>query len=322
MQINSRNILLDIIKIIAALLVIGLHCRFLFDYNKILYQITSNGIFKIVIPLFFCINGFFLFDVFKKKGMKKWIKRVGLLYLIWMLIYSYFWIDFKNPNPIKILQTLLYGFNHLWYLIALLIAGFLLYKLQKLSNITLLIMAFFLFVIGVSIQYIGKFHIANSIPLIDKAMNFPPLHRNFLFYGLPFLNIGYVIRKTNFHTKLNKTQTLILLIVSIVLVALDSLINYHYLTYNVVLNMHISFLLVGPILLMVPFVFAIRSNINSKLLSSFSIAIYLVHPLVIFILFKFFKFEPTVLTLITIIISVGVSLALIKLKQRFFKYLV
>ncbi|WP_343914027.1 acyltransferase family protein [Aquimarina litoralis] len=316
----NRNILLDVIKVIAAVLVIGLHCRFLYDHNKIVYQITSNGIFKIVIPLFFCINGFFLFDIFRKKNVNRWFIRVGILYLVWMLIYSPFWIDFKSVNLFKIIQSFLFGFNHLWYLTALLFGGFMLYKFKNLPSSSLLILSIILFITGVTIQYLGKFHVMSNIPLIDKILNFPPFHRSFLFYGFPFLSIGYIIRKQGYHTKFNKIQAIILLVFSYLFVVIDSLLNYYYLTSEIVLNMHFSFLLLAPILLIISFTFTMNSKINSNLLSSFSVGIYLIHPLVIFLIFSLYNLDSISLTVTTIILSFLLSYILIKINTKV-KYL-
>lgn len=322
MQVRQRNILLDSIKIIAALFVIGLHCAFLYEYNKIAYQIFANGIFKIVIPLFFCISGFFLFDVFQKNAIKRWMIRVGILYGIWMLIYGYFWISFQDFNFVKTILKIAIGFNHLWYLNTLLLSGFALYKLQKKSNTLLIFSAVVLFFIGLCIQYLGHFDVFLEQPLLDKIAKYPVVHRNFLFYGLPFLSIGYVIRKTNFHKKLSKTKVLTLLLLSLVLLAIESLINYYFLSYTIVINMHLAFLVAGPALLITAFTFNISSRMDSKILSSYSIAIYLAHPWVIFFIISTcgLKLQPTVLTFTTILISLLLSYMLITLNKKV-KYL-
>jgi len=135
-------------------------------------------------------------------------------------------------------------------------------------------------------------------------------------YALPFVSIGYVIKRSNFHTKLSKQTVFILLISSVLLLILDSLMSFYYLTGEVILNMNLSFLLLGPVLLIVAFTFKVKSNLNSKLLSSYSIAIYLVHPLIIFFIFKIVTLSQTVLTFVTIIVSVIASYVLIQLNRK------
>ena len=316
MQTASRNILLDILKIIVALFVIALHCRFLSDQNEIVYQIFGNGVFKTAIPLFFCVNGFFLLNVFKSDRIKLWAKRVGILYLVWMLIYSYFWTFLNDFNLLKMIAVLLFGLNHLWYLVALFFGGLLLYQLRNASNTVLILIAINLYLIGILFQYLGKLHVFIDQPLLDKILNYPPMHRNFLWYALPFLNIGYVIRRTNFHKKFSKQVVINLLIISFSLLIIDSLISYYYLTGDEILNMNLSFLVLGPVMLISAFTFKIKSNLNSKLLSSYSIAIYLVHPLILFLIINVVPLSPTNLTFATIVGSVIASYILIQLNSK------
>ncbi|MCH2195250.1 acyltransferase [Kordia sp.] len=319
MQTASRNILLDFFKVIAAVLVIAAHCGFLFDYNKMAYHITCNGVFRITIPLFFTVNGFFLYTVFQNDLIKTWIKRIGLLYVIWMLIFSYYWIIPVYENPLRMIPTVLFGFNHLWYLAALFLGGFLLYKLRKLSNTVLLSIAVVVYCIGYTIQTLSNFDVITSPSILVKLIDFPPIHRNFAFFALPFLSIGYVIRRTNFHLKLSKTQTITLLTICFAFLITESTLNY-LVNSDGSFNMSISFLLAGPILLIAAFSFKVTSRVNSKLLSSYSIALYLTHPLIIILVNSFVKLQSTSLTFTTILLSGIVSCLLILLNKKF-KYI-
>lgn len=316
MQKTSRNILLDILKVIAALFVIGTHCGFLFEYSEVASQTITNGIFRIAVPFFFCINGFFLFNVFKDDRIQTWLKRVGILYLIWMLIYTYFWAYLNDFNLLKIIATVLFGFNHLWYLAALLLGGLLLYLLRNVSNNILIIGTFMLFLIGIIIQYVGQLHVFSQQPTVDKLINYPPLHRNFLLFALPLLSIGYVIRRTNFHRKLSKPFVISLVIISLALLVAENLITYYFVTGEAILNTYISYLFLAPALLIAAFSFKVTTKLNSKLLSSYSIALYLIHPLIIFLIVRFFKLDSTPLTFITIILSGIASYALIQLNKK------
>lgn len=320
MQANSRNILLDILKIIAALFVIGTHCGFLFEYSQVASQTITNGIFRIAVPFFFCINGFFLFNVFKNDRIQTWLKRVGILYLIWMLIYTYFWVYLNDFNLLKIIPTVLFGFNHLWYLAALLLGGLVLYQLRNASNTILIVGTFILFLIGISIQYLGQLHVFSEQTTLDKLINYPPLHRNFLLFALPLLSIGYVIRRTNLHTKLSKQFVKQLLIISLILLVAENLITYYFVTGEAILNTYLSYSFLAPTLLIAAFTFKITSNLNSKLLSSYSIALYLIHPLIIFLILRFFELDSTPLTFVTIILS-GIASYLLILLNKKFKYI-
>lgn len=315
-----RNILLDILKVIAALFVIGTHCSFLFDYSEVSFRIVTNGVFRIAVPFFFCVNGFFLFTVFKNGHIQTWLKRVGILYVIWMLIYIYFWTYLQDYNWLKMVLTLVFGFNHLWYLAALLVGGLVLYQIRNASNTVLIVSAFMFLLIGIGIQYLGQLHLFAQQTTIDKLINYPPLHRNFLLFALPLLSIGYVIRRTNFHTKLSKKSVVILLVVSFVLLVAENIIAYYFVTGKVILNTYLSYLFLAPVLLIAAFTFKSTSNINSKLLSSYSIALYLIHPLVLVLIYHFFTLDSATLTLVTVLLS-GIASYLLILLNKKLKYI-
>lgn len=310
----NRNILLDIIKFIVALFVIAVHCQFLIEYNQSVSYLLCNGLFRIAIPLFFCINGFYLFEVFKKNQITKWLKRVSILYVLWMLAYSYFWIP-ASTNPIKIIVTLLFGFNHLWYLAALLLGGFLLYKIRKLSSNILVVISSILFLIGYLIQSLGNFANLTEPSIFAKIVQFPHLYRNFLFYGLPFLSLGYIINSENYFKRFSKKQILNTLFIGFGLLLLESLITYK-INPTAIFNTGLSLFILGPSILIFSFKVKVLSILNSKLLSSYSVALYLIHPFVIYFLYTTLQLEPTVLTISTIILSLFVSYLILLLNRK------
>ncbi|WP_162200423.1 acyltransferase family protein [Kordia jejudonensis] len=311
---------MDIFKVIAALFVIGTHCGFLFEYSEVASQIVTNGIFRIAVPFFFCVNGFFLFTVFKNNRIQTWLKRVGILYVIWMLIYTYFWVHLDDFNLLKMISTFVFGFNHLWYLAALFVGGLILYLLRDTSNTLLIITTSVLFLIGIAIQYVGELHVFSHQPTVDKLMNYPPLHRNFLLFALPLLSIGYVIKRTNIHNNLSKSFVIKLLVISLILLVAENLVTYYFITGEAILNTYVSYVFLAPALLITAFTFKSISNLNSKLLSSYSIALYLIHPLIIFLILRFFKLDSTPLTFITIMLA-GVASYLLMLLNKKVKYI-
>jgi hypothetical protein len=232
-----------------------------------------------------------------------------------MLIFAYFWLPPIYTNPLKVAATFIFGFNHLWYLAALFPAGFLLYGIRKCSNKTLLIGAVVLYLTGYTIQTLGNLNAFSEPSIVTKLVNYSPIHRNFLFFALPFLSIGYVFRRANFHQKVTKTKVITALIASFILLIVESLISFYMYT-EATFNMSISFLLFGPALFLTAFAFSINSKLNGKTISSFSIAIYLVHPVIIVINEHLLKLESTYLTFVTIIGTWIASYLLIQLNKK------
>ena len=52
----QRNSTLDILKFIMAIMVVGLHARFLFETSSLGYHLTVQGIFRLAVPIFLLIN--------------------------------------------------------------------------------------------------------------------------------------------------------------------------------------------------------------------------------------------------------------------------
>lgn len=126
-KINTRNITLDIIRLVALLFVISVH----FFMNSKFYSVKVSGInmlimiifqsfFLICVPLFLILTGYLQN---KKKLEKKYYKgiiKILLVYLIMSIIYSVFIKLFVNkPMNIKIfiLNLLKFkGTDYAWYI--------------------------------------------------------------------------------------------------------------------------------------------------------------------------------------------------------------
>lgn len=57
----SRKISLDILKLLMSFMVVGLHAGFLGDVDLLGEYLTVNGIFRLAVPTFLVINGFYFF---------------------------------------------------------------------------------------------------------------------------------------------------------------------------------------------------------------------------------------------------------------------
>lgn len=87
----NRSASLDVLKLGLAFLVVALH---IFPVAKmtgisglISYEIAS-GITRIAVPTFFIVSGYLLRNkLHDKTYLKKYCKRILLLYIVWQLIY-------------------------------------------------------------------------------------------------------------------------------------------------------------------------------------------------------------------------------------------
>lgn len=307
---NNRNMSIDILKIVLAILVVLLHCNIFRENYKVVSFLSVHGLFRIAVPIFFIVNGYFLNNVFKSGRINYWIKRVLILYGVWMLIYAPLW----GRSELEIvIEKILDGYHHLWYLRAMLIGGIILYLMRKLSSKKLLGVSLFLFIIGVVIQYLGNFEVLSE-SRINNILNTTYIHRNFIFMGFPFMAIGFLMNREKWNMVENKGNIVLLTLISAALLCLESYFNF------ILTNKGIDNLLSLGIICPLIFVWASTSNfslnVDSKLIAKISTAIYLIHPWIIFLLGAIYSFNSISLALLTLPISFVASIIMIKIDAK------
>lgn len=283
---KSRNNNLDILKIVLAFLVVALH---IFPVYKIKgwqglisYEISS-GITRIAVPTFFLISGYFLRNKLNDTAyLWKYAKRILLLYFVWQLIYLPDLIRFYNLgwfSTFDMVLKLVYGYWHLWYLLATVLAMGLLYSVKHLSvkAQSLIILFFFLIGYGYQILYQSNLGFLSSEGrLVYEIMG---TTRNFLFFAFPMMLLGTLYDKwKGLMLKIKKTYILlwILLLVEV----------YFYYSYKI---KAMDFLLSLPLLSMLTFYWVNEApSVSQRIFNpSFSLGIYLVHPYAIRLVYEF-----------------------------------
>jgi len=264
----GRNLTIDVLKIVLAFFVVFLHMNFLKETFPVLSYVLVNGLFRIAVPVFLVITGFYFCPIDNFKKLKKWLFRTFLLYAIWMLLYISYWKDSD-----QIFLTVLFGYHHLWYLIGTFFSGILLYFMKKKSSVILISAALLLFVTGYCVQVSGNLHYFDKDQ--DSVLNMYMMYRNFLFVCFPFLTIGFLINQ--YAIDLSKyNHSYLVPLIAILAVLGESFFNYYWVSAE---NTDILF----SLLFACPAVFLYFKNIyiktNSKILAHLSTAIYVVHPM-------------------------------------------
>jgi len=303
----GRNLTIDILKIVLAFFVVFLHMNFLKDTYPTVSYVLVNGLFRIAVPVFLVITGFYFFHIDNTKKLKKWLFRTFLLYAIWMLIYISYWKENE-----QILLSIFFGYHHLWYLIGTFFSGIILFLLRRQSSLILISLAIILFLTGFAAQILGNLHYFEKEQ--DSILNMYLLYRNFLFVCLPFLTIGFLINKHQ--TDLLKYKdSYFLVILSIICVIGEAFLDYYWIGTE-------STDILFSLLFACPLVFLYFKNIyvktNSKILANLSTAIYVVHPLIM--KSTFYEEFQSFKILIFIAILIPVSFALVYLNSKL-KYL-
>ncbi|MDF2551356.1 MAG: hypothetical protein K0R77_631 [Chryseobacterium sp.] len=299
----GRNLTIDILKIVLAFFVVFLHMNFLKETYPVLSYVLVNGLFRIAVPVFLVITGFYFFHIDHSKKLKKWLFRTFLLYTIWMMIYISYWKDNE-----QVLLTLIFGYHHLWYLIGTCFSGAILFLLRKQNSSLLFFLAVFLFLIGYGVQILGNLHYFEKEK--DSVLNMYLLYRNFLFVCFPFLTIGFLINRHQ--TDLSKYKnSYLLLILSVFCVMSEAFFNYYSVSAE-------STDILFSLLFACPLVFLYFKNVyiktNTKILANLSTAIYVVHPLIM--KSSFYTQIQSYQVLIFLLLLIPISFALVFLNNK------
>ncbi|MCK0715827.1 acyltransferase family protein [Chromohalobacter sarecensis] len=287
----QRNVSLDVLKLTLAVIVVISHAQVLMGYSELGYQLTVEGLFRIVVPIFMMVSGYFFMSVIRTKSLASWLKKVVSMYLFWMLVYVYFWLDIPVTTPYEILRLLrvaVMGYHHLWFLSALIGAAILLYMLRNHSMKVLLVWAVMLYGIGVFLMYAGNYDLFAGSRLDALLLEGWP-YRNFLFFGFPFFCIGYLLRSWEGIRQLDRRYYAIWSLVGALLLLGESYLNYVSLEGLPHFDMYLSLLIVCPGLFL--WVSSLHLPGDSTSLAYYATALYFIHPLFIS-LFEALSYRP------------------------------
>lgn len=305
----DRNISVDILKISLAVFVVFLHTLLFYDLFKELGFLLVNGIFRLAVPTFLIITGYYFFLITDRQKFLKWLSRIAILFFVWNIFYLPLWF---TSNLKMTLFTLFNGYFVLWYLSGTAVAGCLLFLVKNAKSQYLFLASLIIYVLGWLVQEAGNIHIFSGG--IDKLLNFTPLHRNFFFICFPFLTLGYLIHKHRAYiNKFKVNISLVLFLLSLLII--ESYLNYIFISKTEGLDQLLTLFLIVPVL----FIFVLNLEIKGKTknLASLSTAIFLIHPLFIFLFSQIIPTHQHTLTSISVLLSsVLAGLILVRLNQR------
>lgn len=289
---------IDILKFILSIFIIGIHTN-PFGTGTIGLAIKLV-IFPLAVPLFFATSGFFLCKKFLYHNTKdmnhittSYCIRLGKIYLIWTLLYLPHIInDYQNregwgliDNGAQIILRNLFfagSYNQLWYLIASIWGGALLFLAIKYLKSEHKVV-----VVCISIYLIALL-LDSCSGVLPEFLNLIPYYyngyfnsiRNGVLFGLPFIGIGLVAYRV-LERKIAKK----ILVVSTILffmfrVVATFIIKYYDMEYN----MEITPGTWGTTLCILVFLLQMDVPISVDLsiwLRKSSILVFLIHPYMI-----------------------------------------
>lgn len=271
-----RNSSIDVAKLICAILIYCLHSGFSQSFSPVIYSVLENGIFRIGVPFFFIVTGYYFFNNVKTAAdLYGWCKGVLLIYIFWMAVYLPFYFN-------KTVFTYVFGYWHLWYLMALLLGGGALYAIKEWKHSFVMVVV--IAISGVLIQYERSIaNIDNS--LVGRLISHDYFTRSFLFFALPYLYFGWVINKYNLKNRIDKKIAMLMLFFSFALVVAEAALQpFLIVNQSFTRDLLFSNMVFVPLLLIACLVYVLEiDNKKTRLLRDLSAVIFLIHPLAIMI---------------------------------------
>ena len=132
---------LDIARFIASFIIVAIHIYPLSSFNEILDYMITRVLFRIAVPFFLMITGYYILTKSIKdiNILKNYTKKIIKLYLISIVIFlpiNFYNHYFTNNNIYTILKDIFVNgtFYHLWYFPSLIMGIWLSYFLIKKVN--------------------------------------------------------------------------------------------------------------------------------------------------------------------------------------------
>lgn len=309
----ERNLSIDILKVILAIAVVFLHTRIFYDVSTLLSHVFVQGIFRLAVPIFLVITGYYFFYINSIQRYKTWLKRIFILYAVWMIFYLPIWWTQSFSYNFSVLYN---GYYVLWYIQGVLLGGSVLYFCRAINAKKLFIGSAVLFLFGVMLQQVGNLHLFQG--QMDAELNTYTVHRNFLLVSFPFLTLGFLLNKCQDIVKNKIKIKLLHVIVVFFLVIVESLANYFFISRKESLDQMFSLFIAAPII----FLYFLNKNILgiNKELASLSTAIFLIHPFFIYHLKGYFLNQQTLFSLVVLACSIFAGLILLQMNKKL-KYL-
>jgi hypothetical protein len=310
---------LDALKVVLAVFVVALHCHIFGGNATTLGYLLCNGLFRVAVPTFFIINGFYLHRVLAEgQSFAIWFKRGLWLYLFWMLIYSPMYVSPATSGSVggmlAVLKTLLIGYFHLWYLTGMLGGGLILYMLRRRSTTLLVTLALSAFMTGLFLQYARVYYELPN-PFLQHFNQNDYTARNFVFMGFPFMTIGYLFARHQVTETVTRAGVWTALALGLALILSEAFLNLA-LRADTQLNFDFlaSLLLVGPALFLLPFVHVRAST--SSVPAKVSSAVYYVHPLFMLGAMSLGMAYGNLLAVVVLVLAFAAAPLLIVLSRR------
>lgn len=194
---------IDLFKLFCAFLVVGIHTEPFASVG--LLDMAFGILTRIAVPFFFIASAYFYFlKPTSKERCAKFCLRILILYSIWSVVYFFAaCIEEKRFDALSALsfakEFFLSGYEHLWFLQALIISIASVTALDSVlrGKTVMYIAASVLLAAGLLLStYVNLFGPTSLISsMADSGFIRGVGVRSWLFYGIPYVTMGYYFAK-------------------------------------------------------------------------------------------------------------------------------
>ena len=326
---------IDLVKFIAAILIVVLHSDLFLGINDTLHIIVGSGITRLCVPFFFIASAFFYFrKPLTTENTRRYCKRLLILYMVWFLIslpktifdrficseYSFGITLFRFLRSFFVTST----FSGSWFIISCIFCAVLYLGLSKIkhnaSNIltVILCVAVYIWITFTSAYgtFINKFGISEFYDKYEMFFGNPYVS---LLVGVPYFGLGKYFADNYNNNGLQKFSKGFCITGSIVTFALFIVEVFicHYYALSKSTDCYIMLL---------PFIFCFFPLIvnwdvslkNAKLLRIASTIVFFSHFLFLFVMeFAEWAFKISITNFVKFVFSLLCSLAFAYLVLKF-----
>lgn len=305
----DRKLSVDILKIVMAIMVVGIHANPLKPLGHDAIVLSGGGLYRIAVPVFFVINGYFLEQALRGGGIGRYVRRLLVLYALWTALYLPAWYGvLRGPDLWPQVRLMLVGWWQLWYLPGLALAAALVALVRDWPTARLMALMGGSFLAGVAIVYGIAFDLIHpNKALIGDATI---LHRNGLFLGFPFVLAGFLIRRHGVEARLGLPVLIGLAVLGVALVMGESLALSWLAPKGAGHDNLLTLGLASPVLLLLALKFPRQSA--SRSLGTYSSGIYFIHVAFCVIGFRYTELSSFWVFWLALLGSVAVTWALIR----------
>jgi surface polysaccharide O-acyltransferase-like enzyme len=218
---TGRNLAVDALKLVMAVMVVAIHVDPLAPLGRIVSLLTVDGIYRVAVPVFLIFNGWFMAPALT--AGKGWavVRRAALLYATWMLIYTPIWAPVVADDSVpQVLRFLAFGYLQLWYLSGLAMAAALMVLLNRMPNPALAALALLLLATGTALTLLIATGAWTPGPLF--ALPISP-YRNGLVLCFPYLAIGVLMARLDLPARVPRPAAWAVVTAGLVLLAVETL---------------------------------------------------------------------------------------------------